>query len=522
VYDGARLDRIVLLTPNGYRWLDVPAGTGGESRLRLSDDGGGLHLAGGGVAMTYDFARGRWLGDRVGDDSPPDVVPQVASAQAYGPPKQSLAGDRTAQAYGQGSSVPVRDGDISGPETVVVAPAVGPPTILAISAPIPAGRFKHCCPVAGWAGDDTVVYESRSVGPKLIGWRVGTHDFTLVSRIDGLSGNESYVATFADLSDAAGGPPPQGADAGDADAVAQGVPVWWAPDLDDEASLPWIDGSALPRSIDVGADVPDVLADPVDQAVAAFAEPDMRDPQSVVLLTADGDLRRLDVTRLEPWDDPTGVPESVATPATLAPDGRHLVFPQEGHLMVYELATQQWTRVGTGDTQTAYVAWWDARTLALLPGHYSGNAVLIDLFGQDLGTAVWTPPANALQVGLAPSDAQGPWHANSVDATVQEWGSAAYVPVPDNETYFAGPAFAAVVDGGATRVLAFPEPVDGSARFSETPLLVTWLDDDTVVYESRAAGQDLLVAWDVGTHEFRRLADVAGSAQASFADVLRP
>jgi hypothetical protein len=53
-------------------------------------------------------------------------------------------------------------------------------------------------------------------------------------------------------------------------------------------------------------------------------------------------------------------------------------------------------------------------------------------------------------------------------------------------------------------------------------VLVTWLDDDTVVYESRADDRDLLVAWDVGTHEFRRLAAVTGSAQASFADVLAP
>jgi hypothetical protein len=190
--------------------------------------------------------------------------------------------------------------------------------------------------------------------------------------------------------------------------------------------------------------------------------------------------------------------------------------------MVYDLATQEWTRVDTEDTETAYVAWWDARTLALLPGHFSGNAVLIDLVGQALGTATWTPPANAFQVGLAASDAQGPWHESPEGGTVQQWGGAAYVPVPDSAAYFAGPPFAAVVAGGDTRALAFPEPVDGPARFAETPLLVTWLDDDTVVYESRAEGHDVLVAWDVGTHDFRRLAEVSGSGQASFGDVLAP
>jgi hypothetical protein len=50
----------------------------------------------------------------------------------------------------------------------------------------------------------------------------------------------------------------------------------------------------------------------------------------------------------------------------------------------------------------------------------------------------------------------------------------------------------------------------------------TSLDDDTVVDESRSDDRDLLVAWDVGTPESRRPAEVAGSAQASFADVLGP
>jgi hypothetical protein len=520
VYDGARLDRVVLLTPEGYRWLELPAGVEPRADM-LSADGTSVELP----TWTYSLAKGRWTSHPASSPVWPEIPPQVADAAPYGAPRWDLRYDRSATSYGYGSSVPAAPGAVDQPATVVVTPNVGPPTILAINDPVDTGRAKGCCPVAGWIGDDTVVYESRSTDPKLIGWGVGTHDFTLVSRIVGLGHDESYVASFADLSDDYGPAPddsaPDVTTSTDADASAQGVPVWWAPDLDDELVLPWVDGSAIPRDINLGDDVPDLADEPVDAAVAAFAEPDMRHPESVVLLTADGDLRRLDVSRLEPWDD-HGVPYSVATPSMLAPDGRHLVFPQQGHLMVYDLATQQWTHLDTGEAETAYIAWWDARTLALLPEEFGGDATLIDLFGQDLGTAPWSPPTNAFQVGLAPGDAQGPWHENAAADTVQEWGSAAYVPVPDSSTYYAGPAFAAVVDGGETRALAFPELVDGPARFYETPVLVTWLDDDTVVYESRAADRDLLVAWDVGTQEFRRLAAISGSGQASFADVLRP
>ena len=57
------------------------------------------------------------------------------------------------------------------------------------------GRFKDCCPVAGWLDDDTVVYESKQTEPALVAWTVGTDRFRLVSRIKG----QYFVASFADL-----------------------------------------------------------------------------------------------------------------------------------------------------------------------------------------------------------------------------------------------------------------------------------------------------------------------------------
>jgi hypothetical protein len=106
----------------------------------------------------------------------------------------------TAQSFWYGAHVPVPPGAIGNPETVVVQRETGPSTILAIIGEPNSGRYKLCCPVVGWTDDQTLVYESRSGEPKLIGWSVGTDHFELVSRIVGLGTDEWYVASFADLS----------------------------------------------------------------------------------------------------------------------------------------------------------------------------------------------------------------------------------------------------------------------------------------------------------------------------------
>lgn len=58
-------------------------------------------------------------------------------------------------------------------------------------------RFKGCCPVVGWLDPDVVLFESRSTeGARILAWRAGTREVSLVSDLGG-----SYVrASFADLS----------------------------------------------------------------------------------------------------------------------------------------------------------------------------------------------------------------------------------------------------------------------------------------------------------------------------------
>jgi hypothetical protein len=513
VYDESGLDRVVLVTSDGERTLDLPNRGHPDPKLRLSVDGTSLHVASSdGTAATYSFASGEWVGERIGRDTSPEVAPQVARADAYGPPAQDPSGSRTAQSYGFGSSVPAAPGAAGHPETIVVTPVLGPPTILAISAPVSGGRFNQCCPVAGWLDEHTVVYESRRSGPRLLAWHVGTHDFELVSRIVGLGANEGYVAGFAGLG---GSEPP----ATGADATAQGVPVWWSPDLDQELDLPWVDDadSPLPRDIDAGAEAPDVAEQPIESAVAAFVG-EWRRPDRVLLLAPDGERRSLDVTSLRPLADVDGNASAVATATTLSPDGRHLVFAQRGHVMLYTLASGEWRRIETGGSTTDHVTWADPETIYLPPAPTGGAGPLFDLDGDQVGTADLKPPAREFEVGAAFDNSEGPWRENGSGSTAQSWGMGGpFLPVRDSGAYLAGPAYLAVVgpDGG-TSTLAFMTGID-DYRLLDAPAVAGWLDEDTVVYESRAEDRDLLVAWDVGTRTFRRVASIEGAAVSSFA-----
>jgi hypothetical protein len=300
-----------------------------------------------------------------------------------------------------------------------------------------------------------------------------------------------------------------------ADAEYQDLPVWWSPDLDEELELPWIAASPLPREIDLTADIPDLADEPIDRAVAAFAGPVMRDVDTVVLVTADRELRRVDVSELEPWDDAGGNPYSVATASMLAPDGRRLVFPQDGHLMVYDLAADEWTRIDTGTAETAYVAWVDADTL-LLPRQPERSGPIFDVRGERTGSGQ-KPAVRVFQVQDSMQNPVGPAHSFIAGESAQSWGMGPGIPVREPAAYLSGPAHLVVTGGpGPARVLAFMTGID-DVRWMDAPPVAGWLDADTVVYESIAEDRDLLIAWDVGTHTFRRVMSATPGWQSSFA-----
>jgi hypothetical protein len=144
------------------------------------------------VGSTRD-AKGQASGSRAGDEP---YGPTAWSRGAWGARgmylKGPIGGIQSVDGIG------IVDGTLSGH---ALAP---PPPILAMR-PESGGRWVQCCPVVGWIGNHTVVFESRSNDGRILAWRVGTPHVYRVSDIRGWTpGEESYVASFAAIDGSVG------------------------------------------------------------------------------------------------------------------------------------------------------------------------------------------------------------------------------------------------------------------------------------------------------------------------------
>jgi hypothetical protein len=266
------------------------------------------------------------------------------------------------------------------------------------------------------------------------------------------------------VSDATGPSDPTPATVGDA--TYQGVPVWWSPDQREEQDLPTVD-SPLPADIELG-DRPD---DPMDRALAAFAH-----GRSATLVGPGGARQWVDLSGVQEVTKPNGYTYFPAWTGMLTSDGERLVFPQPGQTWkVYLIATGEWM---TADS-------------------YSNDA--------DAG------PFTA-DLGFDTSAAQA---YGEVRDGARSFGMGVALPVRDPAAYLSSPEF--LVARGA--VLAFMDRFTRGtdSRFKECCPVAGWLDDDTVVYESRQT-RPLLVSWRVGTSDFGLVSRVHGGYDvASFA-----
>jgi hypothetical protein len=96
--------------------------------------------------------------------------------------------------------VPVRPGDVENGQGLVVQEEAGRRDVLVYGDPGGGTRCKACEPFVGWQDARTAVYESVGTPSRVVGWRVGTHDFGLLSTIDGLAtGTFSYISSWARL-----------------------------------------------------------------------------------------------------------------------------------------------------------------------------------------------------------------------------------------------------------------------------------------------------------------------------------
>lgn len=106
-------------------------------------------------------------------------------AQPEGDPWGAIAstGDRVAQDVFLAG--PVDGTGVSNPEAVVVRTG-DHVDVLTMWPMATATRQKGCCEVLGFLDDDTVLFASRSTeGYRLLAWRVGTPEVSLVSRLVG-------------------------------------------------------------------------------------------------------------------------------------------------------------------------------------------------------------------------------------------------------------------------------------------------------------------------------------------------
>jgi hypothetical protein len=96
--------------------------------------------------------------------------------------------------------VPVRAGDVENGQGLVVQQDDGRRDVLVYGDPGTGSRWKAGGPFVGWADGRTAVYESVGTTSRVVGWRVGTHDFGLLSTIDGFdAGTFSYISSWARL-----------------------------------------------------------------------------------------------------------------------------------------------------------------------------------------------------------------------------------------------------------------------------------------------------------------------------------
>jgi hypothetical protein len=254
------------------------------------------------------------------------------------------------------------------------------------------------------------------------------------------------------------------------DATYQGVPVWWSPDQHEEQGLTPVD-SPLPAEIDLDASQPYVTGE-LDRAVAAFAR-----GRSVVLVGPAGELRTVDVSRLEKVTKPNGYSYFPTGTGMLSEGGTQLLFPQPGG---------------------------DVATFTIASGEWS--SAFLSSCTKCSGTPLPTPGTGE-NAPKPPFDASAAQPYGEVRDGAASWGMGVPLPVRNASTYLSSPEF--LVAHGA--VLAFMDLIgDGQdTRYKECCPVAGWLDPQTVVYESRQT-DPVLVAWRVRTGDFFLVSRIRG------------
>jgi hypothetical protein len=273
--------------------------------------------------------------------------------------------------------------------------------------------------------------------------------------------------------------------------------------------------SPLPEVIDLGAPNPSVKDEPIEAAVAAFGIAkygiDSTVFDGVMLVTADGELRHLDATRLQLTGPDFGASALPFEAGTLSPDGSRLAFQQPGQIAIYDLPSNQWTSydVASGTDESPSLSW-----------STDGSYVRVGVSTIDLGSGQVTTEGMSSPLDNTDLHVSGWWgvehvrgqnHARmaQLDESVPLEGVAANPP-------------AIVVTGSVDSLLAIP---DRGQRSLDCCTVAGWLDDETVAYDSRlvepeagSSAQTLhVLAWNVRSGNVGLVSTVTGTADMYFA-----
>lgn len=288
-------------------------------------------------------------------------------------------------------------------------------------------------------------------------------------------------------------PAPPGPVSRTPDARVDGVPVWWAPPADGDATLPLLE-SQLPADIDLASRITHT-----DYAVAAFGI-----GSSLLLTGPDGGQVVVDINFLDDVRRPDGTVGPPTHPSMLSPTGDYVVLPQEGMVWVLSVRTGAWHEIGTGDRPTRYVTWASNDSFMLPPAPGAAGDVL-DVRGRPAGHYGWPTPTPGFPTGDA-----APYGRTRVGpyGLVQAWGPGASLPGPDGRSTSAG--FIAFAPAGGSRdseVLLLP------GRTPDCCGVASWITQGVVGFEAHGSDPATthVLGWRVGTDDVRRVTTVHGT-----------
>ena len=284
------------------------------------------------------------------------------------------------------------------------------------------------------------------------------------------------------------------------DAHYQRVPVWWAPDAADEASLPWVGPNPEEQFLDLSADRPMIEAG--TRLLGGF---EVFDDQGrwkrFVGVDEAGRSWTIPTGRIAANHDEGGNVAAVLAPnGGLSPDGWTILFAQVDDLVLLDLHTLEQRIIATPRYLAEGAEWLNPDTIWLPDELAADSGRTVDLDGNETGrrprmTFTGLPIANGDQM-------YGSWAGRP-----GEVAQAAFLAGPVEGGAYANPE-GIVVSGANRSVLALS--VEGRGKTCCN--VAGWLDDSWLGFTSK----NRLLAWRVGSGEVAKVAEFTGLDGAWF------